>query len=131
MAVEVTLNLPEGLVENARKFGRAVQQDADAVLADALERLLLMVEDSPDAIFYPPVTTLSDKEVLELANSKMDVAQNQRLGELIAKGKASGLSVSERYELSALMMTYQIGQLRKSEALAETVKRGLREPIAA
>ncbi len=131
MAVEMTLNLPEGLVENARKFGRAVQQDTGAVLSDALERLLLMVEDSPDAIFYPPVSTLSDKEVLELANSKMDVVQNQRLGELIAKGKASGLSVSERYELSALMMIYQIGQLRKSEALAEAVQRRLHEPIAA
>lgn len=125
MTVEVTLNLPESLVETARKFGRAVQQDMEAVLADALERLLLMIEDSPDAIFHPPVATLSDKEVLELANSKMDAAQNQRLGELIAKGKASGLSAAERYELSALMMIYQIGQLRKSEALAEAVQRGV------
>jgi hypothetical protein len=90
-----------------------------------------MVEDSPDAILYPPISTLSDAEVVELANSKMDAAQNQRLGELLAKGKASGLSVAERYELSALMMVYQMGQLRKSEALAEAVQRGLREPIAA
>jgi len=131
MSVEITLTLPESLIENARKFGRAARQDTEVVLADALERLLLMVEDSPDSVFYQPVSTLSDKEVLELANSKMDADQNRRLGELIAKGKSSGLSVTERYELAVLMMVYQIGQLRKSEALAEAVARGLREPITA
>lgn len=131
MSVEVTLTLPESLVENARKFGRVAQQDTEIVLAEALERLLLMIEDSPDSVFYQPVSALSDKEVLELANSKMDADQNQRLGELIARGKSSGLSVTERYELAALMMVYQLGQLRKSEALAEAVARGLREPIAA
>jgi hypothetical protein len=91
----------------------------------------MMIEDSPDSVFYQPVSSLSDKEVLELANSKMDAEQNRRLGELIAKGKSLGLSGAERYELTALIMVYQIGQLRKSEALAEAVARGLREPIAA
>ena len=61
----------------------------------------------------------------------MDAAQNQRLGALQAKGKAEGLSAAERYELLALLQIYQLGQLRKSEALAEAVQRGLREPLAA
>jgi len=41
------------------------------------------------------------------------------------------LSVAERYELLALLQIYQLGQLRKSEALAETVQRGLRTPLPA
>lgn len=129
MAVEVTLALPEDLVESAKRFGQTTQQNAEVVLADALGWLSPLIEDSPEAIFYPPVATLTDQEVLELANARLGAAQNQRLGDLLAKGKAGGLSIAERYELAALMMTCQIGRLRKSEALAEAVQRGLRAPL--
>ena len=61
----------------------------------------------------------------------MDDVQNQRLGDLQAKGKATGLTEAERYELLALLQIYQLGQLRKSEALAEAVLRGLRSPLPA
>jgi hypothetical protein len=56
---------------------------------------------------------------------------NQRLGDLQANGKAASLNEAERYELLALLQIYQLGQLRKSEALAEAVKRGLLEPLSA
>ena len=93
--------------------------------------MLPMLEDAPESLLQPPVATLSDAEVTQLADAKMDAAQNQRLGALQAKGKAEGLSAAERYELLALLQIYQLGQLRKSEALAEAVQRGLREPLAA
>jgi hypothetical protein len=56
---------------------------------------------------------------------------NQRLGDLQANGKAASLNEAERYELLALLQIYQLGQLRKSEALAEAVKQGLLEPLSA
>ncbi len=59
----------------------------------------------------------------------MDTIQNQRLGALQEKGKVIGLTTEERYELMALMQIYQIGQLRKSEGMAEAVQRGLRTPL--
>jgi hypothetical protein len=52
------------------------------------------------------------------------------LGELQAIGKATGLTEAQRYELFALLQIYQIGQLRKSEGLAEAVKRGLTAPLS-
>jgi hypothetical protein len=73
---------------------------------------------------------LPDEEVLALADAKMDKVQNDRLGWLQAKGKQEGLTPEEQDELLALMQIYQWGQLRKSEALAEAVRRGLREPLA-
>jgi hypothetical protein len=60
----------------------------------------------------------------------MDAVQNQRLGELQRRGKTIGLTEAERYELLVLLHIYQIGQLRKSEALAEAVQRGLRSPLS-
>ena len=125
MAVEVTLKLPEHLLEYAKRLGASTQQEIGTVLAESLEMLWLTVGE------FPPISQLSDAEVLALANSWMDEGQNQRLGELQAKGKTTTLTESERYELLALLHIYQLGQLRKSEALAEAVHRGLREPLAA
>ena len=88
-------------------------------------------ENLPDSNLYTPVSELSDEAVSVLAEVRMDEAQSQRLGELQAQGKTVGLSELERYELLALLQISQLGQLRKSEALAEAVQRGLREPLSA
>lgn len=130
MTVEVTLTLPENLVEQAKRLGDATQRDVAAILADALEMVLPTWENRAESSSYPTVSSLSDGEVLALADSKMDAVQNQRLGELQQRGKISGLTEAERYELLALLQIYQLGQLRKSEALAETVRRGLRPPLS-
>ncbi len=130
MTVEVTLTLPDNLVEYAKRLGDATQRDVAAILADALEMLLPTWENLPESSSYPSVSSLSDTEVLILADSKMDAVQNQRLGELQQQGKTTGLTEAERYELLALLQIYQLGQLRKSEALAEAVQRGLRAPLS-
>ena len=130
MAVEVTLTLPENLVEYAKRLGDATQRDVAAILADALEMLLPTWENLSENSSIPSVSSLSDAEVLVLANSKMDAVQNQRLGELQQRGKTIGLTEAERYELLALLQIYQLGQLRKSEALAEAVQRDLRSPLS-
>jgi hypothetical protein len=127
---EVTLNLSEPLIAHAKKLGLATQRNVDTVLADTLEMLWLTVEGMPD-LAGTTVAALSNDEILNLADSKMSEAQNQRLGDLQAKGKAEKLTDAERYELLALLQIYQLGQLRKSEALAEAFSRGLREPLPA
>ncbi|MCI0698804.1 hypothetical protein L0337_43235 [candidate division KSB1 bacterium] len=131
MAIAITLSLPEGIVEHAKRFGWATQRDVEAVLIDALEMIWPTLGSLPDTDLHPPVSSLADAEVLALADAKMDPFQNERLGALQAKGKTSGLTPDERYELLALMQIYQLGQLRKSEALAEAVRRGLRKPLPA
>ncbi len=127
MAIEVTLMLQEGLVEYAKRFGQATQRDVGEVLADALAMMWSTIDTLSD--LEPPVAMLSDDEVLSLANSKMGPVQNKRLGELQARGKVEGLTEAERAELLALLHIYQTGQLRKSEGLAEAVRRGLRQAL--
>jgi len=89
----------------------------------------LTLENMPGSM-QPLAANLLDQEVLELANMKMESTQNERLHYLQKKGKESNLTDAERYELLTLLHIYQIGQLRKSEALAEAVRRGLRSPLA-
>jgi hypothetical protein len=127
---EVTLNLPEPLIAHAQKLGLATQRNLDTVLTDTLAMLWLTLDEIPGTS-EPPVSELSDNALLELADAKMNEAQNQRLGDLQAKGKTAGLTDAERYELLALLQIYQLGQLRKSEALAEAIRRRLREPLPA
>lgn len=131
MTVKITLQLTENLIARAVQLGSATHRDVDAVLADALELLWFTLEGVPNPDRQPPIAELPDQEVLSLANTKMDEIQNQRLGYLQTKGKATGITNAERYELFALLQIYQLGQIRKSEAMAEAVGRGLRNPLSA
>lgn len=129
MSIEIRLNLSDNLIESAKHLGEATQEDVSTVLLNILEGLLPTLEILVDNNFYPVVTNLADTEVVALAAAKMDLVANQRLRELQQKGKTNELTPAERDELLTLISIYQLGQLRKSAALAEAVKRGLLSPL--
>jgi pyruvate-formate lyase len=76
-----------------------------------------------------PVSELPDEEVLKLTQLEMSPAEDRRLSRLLDRQQAGKLSVKERAELFTLMQIYRTGLLRKAQALAEAVRRGLREPL--
>jgi hypothetical protein len=129
MTVRITINVPEGLVESAQYLGAATARNLSEVLVDTLE-IILPTFNNLSEITDSEISQLANEDVIELANFKMEAGQNQRLGELQAKGKTMGLTESERYELLILLSIYQIGQFRKSAGLAEAVRRGLRPPLS-
>jgi hypothetical protein len=57
----------------------------------------------------------------------MKPAQGRRLSELLEEQREGALAKGERPELLALMQVYSQLWIRQSEALAEAVRRGLRE----
>jgi hypothetical protein len=126
---QLTLNLPDNLVDHAGFLGQLTQRDASTVLTDTLEMMWPVWMDTLNSDLFPSVKNLSDDEVLELAAFKMDPVQNERLGKLQSQGKTSGLTPGEQFELLSLIHLYQIGQVRKSQGLAEAVRRALREPM--
>lgn len=130
MTIPITINLPETLAASVQRLGEATAREISDVLLDTLEIVLPTLDNLSEMSINSNIADISDQEVLELANLKMDVVQNQRLGELQAKGKNTGLTAGERYELLILMSLYQMGQLRKSEGLAEAVKRGIKTPLS-
>ncbi len=129
MSVQITLTLSEGIVESAKRVGGSTGQASENVLVNALETFWPAWNALPLDTLYPPVSALTDAQVMALAESKLGVDQNRRLAELQTKGKTTDLSEMERHELVSLLYLYQLGQLRKSEGLAEAVHRGLREPL--
>ena len=59
----------------------------------------------------------------------MKPGEDRRLSDLLSKQQGGFLAETERLELTALMQLYQEGLLRKAQALAEAVQRGLIDPI--
>lgn len=62
-------------------------QDLAGVLADWLVKLWSLEDLLPESLSEVSLQQLTDSEVLELAGLKMEAGQNQRLGDLQAKGK--------------------------------------------
>ena len=130
MTIPIIINLPESLAASVERLGEATAREISDVLLDTLEIVLPTLDNLLEMSIHSQIADVSDQEVIELANLKMDVVQNQRLGELQAKGKNTGLTAGERYELLILMSLYQMGQLIKSEGLAEAVERGIKTPLS-
>ena len=80
--------------------------------------------------FEKPVSALPDEDVLTLASVQMTKESGRRLGNLLERQREGRLAEAERRELLALMQTYDQLWVRQSEALAEVVHRGLRDPLS-
>lgn len=126
--MKVTLELPENLYEQARQWAAITQQDLDTALTDALTVALMPVHT--DQQWDKPISTLSDGEVLTQAVMQMPTRQGKRLSKLLQKQRENSLSLLEHRELLALFQLYQRLWLRQAEALAESVSRGLRQPLS-
>jgi hypothetical protein len=79
----------------------------------------------------PALSSLSDGQVIALTKLQMETSQDQRLSQLLQTQQERAMTVTEQSELEMLMEIYQAGLLRKAQALNESVKRGLRQPLSA
>ena len=75
------------------------------------------------------VEDLTDKDVLALCDLRLESNQDKKLSELLDKQGSGMLTEDESSELRGLIQVYQVKLLRQAQALAEAVRRGLREPL--
>ena len=69
--------------------------------------------------------------MLALAEITLEDAQQEQLSDLLARNREGVLDGESQLRLDELMRVYEHGLLRKSQALREAVRRGLREPLVA
>jgi hypothetical protein len=74
--------------------------------------------------------SMPDQEVLALADSQMPADQSERMSVLLDAQREGTIDRMGRAELAMLMEFYTTGQLLKSGALVEAVRRNLREPLS-
>lgn len=129
MSIKVTLDLPNGVVEHAQQVSQSMHRSLEDVLRDSLETLWPPVDQALVRKVYEDVALLSDQDVLALANLKMNAIQSEQYEDLMTKSKEKELSQAEQLELLSLMQISRLGLLRKSQGLAEAVRRGLKAPL--
>ena len=124
---QVTLHLRDEVYQRAAMVADRSGRPVADVLSESIELSLnpLGVSGNGD---NPAEWT--NEEVQEAATAKMPAKQDKRLSELLDAQQAGELTEADRAELTALMLTYQRGLLRKAQGLREAVQRGLREPLA-
>lgn len=121
--MEVSVKLPDGLYENVSYLARAEKKSVAEFIKNAVRKVV--AEDS--GISDRPLANCSDEDVLTLANMKMSEAENSRFSELMDKQREETITPLERNELDVLFRVFQVGNLRKSQGIAEAARRGLIE----
>ena len=127
MSTQVTVTLPDEVYERATRLAQLSHREVADILAETIAVSLPVLHSHPEV--PAPVEDLADAEVLALTDLQLPAAQDQRLGTLLDRQQAGTLTEQERAELVALFQLYQEGLRRKAQALAEAVRRGLREPL--
>jgi hypothetical protein len=128
MSRQVTLELPDEVFDRAERLAALTRRDVKQLLAEAVSAMLPPLERQ--AAEGRPMRELSDSEVLRLADYRLSRKQERRLSQLLDQQQAEALTSPERAELLGLMQLYEVQWLQQAEALAEAVRRGLREPLA-
>ncbi len=121
MTAQITLNLSDEVYRQAELLAQQCHRSVSEILVETLENFLL-----PTA---KPVSALSDSEVIALTQLRLQPVQEQRLSELLERKQCGTITQVEREELQALIHIYEDRLLRQAQALNESVRRGLLEPL--
>ena len=91
--IQVTINLPEETYQRAERFARLINRDLSSVLAETVVSSLPPLSDEIETLSF--VGEMSDRAVLDLANSALPEMQDRQLSELLEKQREGAL-VEER-----------------------------------
>jgi hypothetical protein len=119
--MEITLNLPENTYQNFLNLAKKTSRQISDVIIEKIQSDYW----TNDQEFEQTISTLSDAEILELANLKLSKQQDKRLSQLLENQRESRITTSEKIELEGLMGLYRMGNIRKAQGCLEAIKRGL------
>lgn len=122
---QITLSIPVGLYDRARRTAEQTEQPIEAVLISTLEAAF------PDEPLPPDeqeeldaLAHLSDDALWTIAREQMPADLQARMGELMDRNTQGRLTDREREELEAQVERGDRLTLRKAEAAALLTQRG-------
>jgi hypothetical protein len=120
MAEKVTLEIPDDVLQQVRRVAAGTRRTLDEVLLDWVRR----------GSAEPVLELLPDQELLAIADSQLDLVQEELLSDLLERKQNGTLEAAEQRRLEELMRTYRQGLVRKAQALQLAVSRGLRPHLS-
>lgn len=128
MTMEVTVSLPDQVYRRALHLAHLSQRPVSEVLTETIALALPTLPD--DGADSTPLAALDNAALLALTTQELPPADDAHLSALLEQQQAGTLTEEQRSQLAGLMQVYQLGLLRKAQALEEAVRRGLRAPLA-
>lgn len=125
---QVTLDLPEDVYERMVKLAQFTGQNLNDLLTTTV--ILSYPPLLPQIDLNIPVSALSDEVLLSESQLHIAPEYDLRQSELLEKQQNGTITEMEASELQALMRVYEIGLLRKSQALEEAIRRGLHPSLS-
>lgn len=125
MGTRVTLELPDHVYRHMSRLAKSTDRGLSEIITDLMDMVLGLITFDLET----SINSMSDEDVLVLTELELEQDKDVRLSDLLYEQQAANLNPAQRLELEALMYVYNVGLLRKSEALAEAVRRGLRQPL--
>jgi len=124
--MQLTITIPDRLASRVEAWAAFTEQAIPDMVETALDVVLPPLPE-PE----PPVSSLSDEQLLELARVQMDPQLGERLTYLQRKQRNEELTPIEMQDLLRLMQRYNTLWVRQSQALALAVQRELMSPLSA
>jgi len=119
MSQTLTVELPDGLAQQARRLAAAHQRRLEDAVVDWISR----------AVAEPDVETLPNEEVLALCDRQLDDAPQTELSELLTRQREGELTADQQRRLDEVLGEYRQGMVLKARAWRTAVARGLRPPL--
>src|SRR5574341_1509508 len=125
----VTINLPSQLAARARSLAEVQRKKLPEFLLVELQRVLNKKEAKrPTRASHLSTKDwhiISDQEIMDLANLRMEKWQALQMHRLIHQAGARQLSSEEQKILDTLLEIHNELGIKKAQAIAEAIRRGL------
>jgi hypothetical protein len=123
MDAQITVTLPEDVLQRAELLAERIGKPVADVLAETIELAMRPLGES--TADFDQIPLMSDEAVIAATDAELPPAEDHRLTELLDRQQAGLLSNDERSDLAALIQRYQDALLQKAIAWNEAVRRGL------
>jgi hypothetical protein len=116
----ITIEISETTARVIHDIAARTGRDPKVVLGELVNRSVMDL----------PVESLSDEQVIALADLMMSDDDQAELSNLLADQREGNLDDVKQARLNELMQIYRHGLVRKSEAIRVAIQRGLRPSLA-
>lgn len=126
--MEVTIDIPKQIYHDVSQLAKREKKSVDKIIQQAVLREMQEYQDEnaeKEKEIERPLADCSDEEVLAVARLMMPKKQSDRMSRLLYINQNEQITQKERNELDALMVVYQMGNLRKAQGIHEAFLRGL------
>ena len=124
MAVDVTLSVPEDMMQLARKVAQDAKVSVEAVLLDWIQHPIQDLHELDLATLKTLIPKYNKIQLLTVVHRDLSSEKLKRMNELVATSQSRTLSDTEQSDLDGILHLSNVYMLLRGKALLELQERG-------